>query len=151
MKSVVFFYRLDHDLLVDCDMFGPLLVALCLGFLQLLSGKATFGYIYGLGIVSSLSTYVLLNLMSQSESLDLYRTISILGYGLLPLTLLASVAVFVAVTSTLGFFLSAATILWCTATASRFFESALRMHHQRFLVAYPIGLLYTCFVLITIF
>lgn len=151
MKSVVLSYKLDHDLLIDCDMTGPLLIALCLGFCLLLRGKIHFGYIYGLGIVGCLSAYILLNLMSQIEAIDLYRTISILGYGLMPVVGLAFASLFTSLRGTVGLVMSVVCILWCTLTASRFFESALRMQHQRFLVAYPIGMLYTCFVLITVF
>ena len=42
-------------------------------------------------------------------------------------------------------------ILWSTHTATRFFEKALHMADQRYLIAYPVGLVYSCFVLITVF
>mmetsp|Transcript_8435 Transcript_8435/g.20663 ORF Transcript_8435/g.20663 Transcript_8435/m.20663 type:complete len:296 (-) Transcript_8435:274-1161(-) len=151
IKSVLLFQKLDHDLLVDCDMCGPLVIALALGFCLLFSGKIHFGYIYGLGITGCLGTYLLLNLMSQKEAIDVFRTASILGYGLLPVVGLAAISIIFSLRGTLGTILSPLCIIWCTATASRFFETALLMHHQRYLVAYPICLLYTCFVLITVF
>uniref|UniRef100_A0A7S2QRL5 Protein YIPF n=3 Tax=Lankesteria abbotti TaxID=340204 RepID=A0A7S2QRL5_9APIC len=123
MKSVLFFHKLDHDLLVDSDMSGPLFVAMSLGFCLLLSGKLHFGYIYGLGIVGCLGSYVLLNLMSSKDSIDLYRTMSILGYSLIPVVLLAFVSIFLPLRTTYGSVFSVLCILWCTATASRFFET----------------------------
>lgn len=151
MRSVLLFYKLDEYLLADSDMSGPLLIILTLGFSLLLSGKPIFGYIYGLGIMGGVGTYLLLNLMSQKQGIDLYRTMSILGYGLLPSDVLALLSLFVKLRTLTGTVVSVVCIFWCTATASRFFETALQMRHQRFLVAYPIGLLYTCFVLIIVF
>ena len=42
-------------------------------------------------------------------------------------------------------------MLWCAQSATRFFEGALHMRQQRYLIAYPALLLYTVFALITIF
>ena len=39
----------------------------------------------------------------------------------------------------------------CTLTATRFFERALDMREQRYLIAYPVTLLYSCFAMITVF
>ncbi|KAF8820094.1 putative protein yipf5, partial [Cardiosporidium cionae] len=128
MKAVLFFYRLEHDFLRQCDMCGPLCIAIALGFCHLLSGKPSFGYIYGLGIVGCFSTYILLNLMGQTESIDLYRTMSILGYGLLPIVGLAIISIFFSLRSIIGAILSILCILWCTATASRFFETVRPSH-----------------------
>lgn len=152
MRSALLFYRVDHDLLADCDLTGPLVLALCLGMCLLLRGKVHFGYIYGLGITGCAAAYILLNLMnSQGESIDMYRTMSILGYGLLPVVILAAISLIITLRSLVGTVLCVCAVLWGTSTASRFFETALRMEHQRFLVAYPIALLYACFVIITVF
>ena len=42
-------------------------------------------------------------------------------------------------------------VSWCTHSAASMFAAALNMVDQRLLIAYPIGLLYTGFALITIF
>ncbi|ETW39505.1 hypothetical protein PFNF135_05537 [Plasmodium falciparum NF135/5.C10] len=65
MKSVFLFYKIDHTLFENSDLSGPLIIVLSLGFILLLAGKASFSYIYLIGIVSSLSIYLLLNMMSQ--------------------------------------------------------------------------------------
>ena len=134
----------------DLDMGGPLFIALGLGVLLMFSGKVHFGYIYGLGLLGCVGAWLLVNVMSNKEkSIDLYTTMSICGYGLLPVVFLATIGVFVDLKGNLGFGLSFLTVLWCTMTASRFLECAVNMYHQRWLVAYPIALIYVCFVLIT--
>lgn len=52
---------------------------------------------------------------------------------------------------TVGYMLSTLSILWCTYAASGIFTAVLRMSDQRFLLAYPIGLLYGCFALLSVF
>ncbi|CRG94919.1 Yip1 protein, putative [Plasmodium gallinaceum] len=151
MKSVFMFYKIDHSLFENSDLSGPLLIVLSLGFILLLAGKASFSYIYLIGIVSSLSIYLLLNMMSQNLTLDLYRTISMLGYALLPLVILSIISILINLRSKKGYSISFFCILWSALTASRFFEVALCMNSQRYLVAYPIFLLYSCFALIIIF
>lgn len=151
MKSVFKFYTIDSSLFENSDLSGPLLIVLSLGFTLLLAGKASFSYIYLIGIVSSLSIYLLLNIMSQNLTLDLYRTISMLGYALLPLVILSSISIFLNLRTKKGYTISFFCILWSALTASRFFEAALQMNSQRYLIAYPIFLLYSCFALVIIF
>ncbi|CDU20020.1 protein transport protein YIP1, putative [Plasmodium yoelii] len=151
MKSVFTFYKIDHTLFENSDLSGPLLIILSLGFILLLVGKASFSYIYLIGIVSSLSMYLLLNVMSQNATLDLYCTISMLGYALLPLVILSFISILINLRSKKGYTISFFCISWSALTASKFFEAALRMNSQRYLIAYPIFLLYSCFALIIIF
>ena len=51
----------------------------------------------------------------------------------------------------IGYILAPLFILWCSSSASGMFVSILRMNDQRFLVAYPIGLFYACFALLSVF
>lgn len=94
---------------------------------------------------------MLINVMSQRGHIDLYRTMSILGYGLIPVVFLAAIGLIVELQSTFGSVLAVTCIGWATATSSRFFAIAIMMQEQRWLVAYPVGLVYTCFALITVF
>lgn len=151
MQGVAFFKRLDEDVLRDADLSGPLVICLALGTALLLAGKLQFGYIYGLAAGGSFGICMLINVMSQRGGIDLYRTMSILGYGLIPIVILAIIGIFVSLKSTFGTIASALCIAWSTATSSRFFATAISMHQQRWLVAYPVGLVYTFFTLITIF
>jgi len=51
----------------------------------------------------------------------------------------------------LGYMLSSLSIVWCTYAASGIFVAVLRMSDQRLLVAYPVGLVYGCFALLSVF
>ncbi len=46
-------------------------------------------------MLGCMGVYGLINLMSQTKRIDLYRAMSILGYSLLPLVFLAFIAVFI--------------------------------------------------------
>ena len=50
-----------------------------------------------------------------------------------------------------SYLLTFGVICWCALTSASIFEAALRMEHQKWLVAYPLFLCYSAFALITIF
>ncbi|KAJ1929761.1 hypothetical protein IWQ60_000913 [Tieghemiomyces parasiticus] len=141
---------IPKDLMDDADMSGPLVFCLLFGTFLLFSGKVHFGYIYGVGLLGCVSVYFLLNLMSES-GVDGYRTTSVLGYSLLPMVLLSGVSLLLKLSSNIGYILSCLAVLWCTYAASTMFVTVLSMSNQRLLVAYPVGLFYTCFALMTVF
>ncbi|PSR81143.1 hypothetical protein PHLCEN_2v6478 [Hermanssonia centrifuga] len=142
--------RVDERIMDDADLAGPLLFIICFGTFLLFSGKPQFGYIYGVGLLGSGSIYTLLNLMSE-KGIDAYRVASVLGYCLLPMVGVGALSVMVTLDGTLGYLLSTLSVLWCTWSASTIFVAVLRMSDQRLLVAYPIGLLYGCFALLSVF
>ena len=135
------------------------------------SGKLHFGYIYGFGLLGCCGMYLLVNLMQGVEGLvpaggeaaaaaaadgsgsgaparlGLTLTVSMLGYCLLPIVLLAALAVFFSLHGLHGMVLGVAAILWSTLSCARFFEVALRMSDRKWLIAYPAGLFYACFAL----
>lgn len=134
----------------DADLAGPLVFCMLLGTCLLMTGKVHFGYIYGFGVVGCLIMYVILNLMSE-EAISVDRTMSVLGYSLLPIVLLAVFNIFINLKAAVGMALALIVIMWCTVNATRLFEKALSMQEQRYLVAYPVTMLYACFALLTIF
>lgn len=87
--------------------------------------------------------------MSQ-KGLQAYQTCSVLGYCLLPMIFLSLLSTFFS-NSSWKLFISLIFILWSTWSATSMFVSALEMHKQKFLVAYPLGLLYFTFALLSIF
>lgn len=151
MQGIIFYKKIDEEILRDADWSGPIMIYFLLCMCLLLGGKVSFGYVYGLLFTGCGSIYLLINVMSQKGGIDLYRTISILGYGLIPTVFLAFIGIFISLKSTFGTLASILMIAWATATSSRFFATAISMHQQRWLVAYPVGLVYTCFALITVF
>jgi hypothetical protein len=84
---------------------------------------------------------------SAPARLGLTLTVSMLGYCLLPIVLLAALAVFFNLHGLHGMVLGVAAILWSTLSCARFFEVALRMSDRKWLIAYPAGLFYACFAL----
>jgi len=134
----------------DSDMAGPLLVALALGAAMLLRGKVHFGYIYGMGLFGCGSLWLVMTLMSE-KGVDIYQTSSILGYCLLPMVLLAFFSAFLATTGHVMFGLTVLAVAWCSWRSSEMMVLAMDVQHERALVAYPIGLFYACFALISVF
>lgn len=151
MKGVALFKQIEEDVLADLDLSGPIAILVALATCLLLAGKISFSSVYGFGLSGCIGIWMLINVMSQKGGIDLYRTMSILGYGLIPTVILAFLGIFASLKSTAGTIISAICILWSTATSSRFFATAIAMHQQRWLVAYPVGLFYTCFTLLTVF
>nr|CCA20797.1 conserved hypothetical protein [Albugo laibachii Nc14] len=145
--------QINEHILDDADLAGPLVYCFVFGMCLLLSAKVHFGYIYGFGVISCLSMYLLMNLLSPQRTIDIYRVCSVLGYCLLPIIALAALNIVLSIKDLgfVGFAVASVCAMWSTHTASRFFEKALFMSEQKYLVAYPIMLVYSCFVLITVF
>lgn len=137
----------------DADLAGPLAFALGLGGELLLSGKLHFGYVYGFGLSGCFFMTILLNLLNPNGAVSMWTVISILGYALLPVNLLAGINILMRVhkLGIWGMVMAVLTIAWCTTASARLFERGCNMRDQRFLVAYPTALLYSAFVIITIF
>jgi hypothetical protein len=134
----------------DSDLAGPLCFILAFGSFLMLSGKLHFNYIYGIGLLGCLAIYALLNLMAVSGA-AICTVVSVLGYCLLPIVGLSGLSVLFSLTGVLGNILTGLAVLWCTASSSKLFVTALEMRDQQLLVAYPCGLLYAVFALITMF
>ena len=140
----------DPTILQDTDLAGPLAFCLAYGSLLLLSGKVHFGYIYGIGLLGCIALYLLLNLMSI-EAVGFGVVVSVLGYCILPMAGLAGINVLISLQGVMGLIITSSAIIWCSWSASKLFVTALGMHQQQPLVAYPCALLYAVFALITIF
>ncbi|GAA5860053.1 hypothetical protein JCM5353_004275 [Sporobolomyces roseus] len=136
----------DPHIMDDADLAGPLVFCFVFASFLLLSGKPQFSYIYGVALIGSASMYALLNLMSP-HGIDAYRTASVLGYCILPLVLLSMFNVVLNLDGMTGYLLSSIFVLWSTYSSSSIFATVLSLSHQRFLVAYPVGLLYSAFSL----
>jgi hypothetical protein len=138
----------------DADLAGPIVLCLLLGAEMVMSGKLQFGYIYGFGLFGCLCMTLILNLMSPQEPISVWTVASILGYALLPVNLLGIVKIVLmnlGNLQTLGRILGLVTVVWSTTASTRLLELGCNLREQRYLVAYPIALLYSAFVLMTIF
>lgn len=141
---------IDDELMQDSDLAGPILFFLLFGTFLLLSGKSNFGYIYGLGLLGTLIQYSVLNGMAQ-RSIGVLKTMSVLGYCMLPLASTAAVGIFAPLKNVLGYTLGTFVVLWCATSASAIFVAYLHLHEVRVLVAYPLVLFYGVFSLLTLF
>jgi protein YIPF5/7 len=85
----------DNDIATYDDMAGPLLVFIMFGLLELLKGKVEFGNIYGFGLTGCIGVYLIINLLSRrGQYVELYSCMSILGYSLLPMCIIAAISIF---------------------------------------------------------
>ena len=89
--------------------------------------------------------YSLINLLTE-RGVELYSTISTLGYSLLPFVFLAIGSLFCNLATPIGVFFSLFIVAWSTISATRFFEHSLQASEQRFLIGYPIMLFYGVFL-----
>jgi hypothetical protein len=142
--------QVSEHILDDTDLAGPVCFCLLLGAILLLSGKVHFGYIYGFSMCGCLSLQGIISLM-HPIGLDFWQTCSVLGYCLLPVIFLAALATILRLRGILGLIFGGACIAWCTLSATRLIDAKLNLTEQYWLVAYPVMLLYSCFVIITIF
>lgn len=136
----------------EYDLAGPLAFCIALAvFLLISGGKANFGYVYGLAVISCLMMYVLLRLMTTTNEITLLSVASVLGYALLPIVMLSGTGVIITLQSGVGFVLSCIAVIWSSLAASRIFVIMSADKSQRPLIAYPCALLYSVFVLLVIF
>lgn len=146
-----------QDIVQDADLAGPIAFCLILGAEMVLTGKLQFGYIYGFGVFGCLSMTLIVNLMSPlAEGISVWTVSSVLGYALIPVNVLAAVKLlfmndYLFNLQALGRFLGLLTVAWSTVASTRLLELGCGLREQRYLIAYPVALLYSAFVMITIF
>lgn len=86
------FRSIDGALVEDADCWGPILFLLLFAASLLLAGKSLFSFIYGVAAIGLIGIYTILNLMSET-GIDGQRTISVLGYCLLPMAILSWISI----------------------------------------------------------
>uniref|UniRef100_A0A0N5AWC3 Protein YIPF n=1 Tax=Syphacia muris TaxID=451379 RepID=A0A0N5AWC3_9BILA len=150
-KTLAVLNPVGSVVIADQDLAGPLVFCLLFGASLLLHGKLSFGYIYGIGGLSCVGMYALLNIMAAEKSISFTCTASVLGYCLLPMALLSMLAAVLSLQGAIGGILSAAAVLWCSVSSSKLFVTTLAVDRQRLLIAYPCTLLYSVFALLAIF
>lgn len=62
-----------------------------------------------------------------------------------------AISIIISLKGFLGFILGIGVMVWCSYSATRLLESKLNLTEQKWLVAYPVALFYSCFILITVF
>ncbi|KAK8804105.1 hypothetical protein WA171_000198 [Blastocystis sp. BT1] len=145
--------RIDSVLVNDADLTGPILFCFILSVFLLLKGRIQFGYTFGFFFAGCFLIYILLNLLNENPSTKISMTLvtSILGYSIIPLVFLALYSVFFNTKNTFGLILGVLSIIWSSFSASRFIELLLGSKDQRYIIMYPLLLLYATFAMITSF
>ena len=143
--------EVDPSLMKDADLSGPLIFVGVLGTFLLLRGKLQYGHLFGLLIFGSFGLNLLLNLMSQVNQIDYIRTLSIVGYSMIPMVGLAGISVAANLRGWFGVFCGISAIAWCTQTSTRFFMASLGMIESKWLISYLVCMYYCIFVLVTVF
>uniref|UniRef100_A0A182QEN5 Protein YIPF n=1 Tax=Anopheles farauti TaxID=69004 RepID=A0A182QEN5_9DIPT len=138
----------------ETDLAGPILFCLSLAAcLSISNSKAQFGYIYGLSTISVLVMFCLISLMCNAveSHVTVSAVASVLGYSMLPIVFLSLIGVFFSLNNLYGMLLAGAAVLLATIGSSRIFCLMTGDPHQRYLIAYPCGLLFTTFSLLVLF
>jgi protein YIPF5/7 len=142
----------------DTDLAGPITFYLTLAFCLFLSDsrKDMFGYVYGLSVITVFFMYILMKLMSTTinepqDYITLSSVASILGYSILPIVWLSVPGIFFSLNNKFGIILAAAAVFLSTKAASRVFCLMTGDQKQRYLIAYPCGLIYVIFALLVLF
>lgn len=142
----------------ETDLAGPVAFYLALAFCLFLSdtGRDMFGYVYGLSVITVIFMYILMKLMSttMNESqnyITLSSVASILGYSILPIVWLSVPGIFYSLNNKFGIMLAGAAVFLSTTAASRIFCLMTGDQNQRYLIAYPCGLIYVIFALLVLF
>lgn len=140
------------NILYETDLAGPAALCILLGACLLLAGsKAHFGYVYGLVMISCISMYILLTLMTTGGNITFGSVASVLGYCLLPVVVLSVLGIFLPLYSPVGSMCAALAVLWSSLSASKLFVMMSGDLQQRPLIAYPCVLLYGAFALAVVF
>jgi hypothetical protein len=139
----------------DGDLAGPFFFCIALGCLLLLTGKVHFGYIFGMGMAGCISLFLLLNVMSE-KVVDFQYTVSTLGYCLCPTIILGGWRLLAGIGLNIlpwwmTFPMGIGLIGWSSMCATNIFVDGLGMDDQRYLILYPVFLLYSMFAIISIF
>jgi len=140
----------SSEVINEVDLTGPFVFCMALGAAMLMVGKVQFGYIYGIGAVGVIGMWFLLNLMAPKGA-HVGVIASVLGYCILPIVILSVINILIDLKGIIGTVASIAAVLWCAVSASRLFSDGLEMKRQQILVAYPCGILYAVFALLTVF
>lgn len=128
------------------------MIVIILGTILLLQGKFHFKYIYGYGLTGSLCVFGLLRYsLGPSHTLSLYTIMSVLGYCLVPFTVLAVVAAFTPMDNLYGAVMSVGIVCWSTLAATKFIVGTLMVPNKKVLVGVSVLAFYSCFLLATLF
>ncbi|KAI5180411.1 protein YIPF5/7 [Nematocida sp. AWRm80] len=131
---------------ISDDTIGPMLFLSLFTILLLIRGRVYISYIYFLSIINILFIYTILNTLIN---IDMYSTISIMGYSFLP-TLIFSLINIIFPGKSIKMAFGVLFGLWSTFCAVKNARYKYNVQNKTLLITYPIFLVYLCFIIIAI-
>lgn len=138
-------FRLNPALHDSADLSGSFLYYMTFCLFQMLAGKVQFGVVLGWIVVFSIFLYVVFNMLQgKNGNLDLYRSLSLVGYSLLPVVVFSALSLFIPQGFVVAnFILAAVFVMWSTRVCSfLLLEGASRgdEHHGSYIGTDTLGL-----------
>ncbi|KAK2949552.1 putative YIPF5 like protein [Blattamonas nauphoetae] len=141
------FGKPDTDAWAEGDLTGFVVFIVVFCFLILVKGKHEIGYIMGFSIIGSFLVYFLLNMMAPADSLTSYKVISVLGFSLLPLLILALFSLVINLKGVVGVLITIVLAVWCSFAATNILVAMMGYYDIRYLVGYPLFLFFMTFAI----
>lgn len=141
----------DFSFVKNGDLSGPITFVALYTLGLVLNRKVHFGYIYFISLLTTLSTYFLLNVL-DTKRIGLLECCSVLGYSFLPVVFFSFASIVTGALG-LGFRLCCgiACAVWASYTACEVFCQYLSLSNRRLVLGYPLLLAYLGFVVIVLF
>ncbi|EJW04605.1 hypothetical protein EDEG_01189 [Edhazardia aedis USNM 41457] len=131
------------------DITGPLIFMFFYALCLFANGKMHFGYVYFITLSSNLLIYFLLNVIKTTQKgVEFVKCFSILGYSFVPVMGFAFINIILA---PFKYILGIFAAFWSCYVASIVFCRYLEMEDKKFIIGYPILLVYICYVLLVVF
>jgi hypothetical protein len=150
LMSTILFTKPNSHFIQKPDLTGPLMLGTLLGFLLTLKSKVNFGFIYGFGFFGSLCIYFMSNMLLKNNHINLFNLISILGYCITPIVVIAFFNLFFSMKNFGGVFFALFCAFMATFLVLKFLGTSFDFANRKILFGYPIFLFYFTFVLVII-
>lgn len=148
-ESLRVFFCKGSSELQGRDLFGPFLFFALFALVLVARGRVHFGYLYFLSIISSVFIYGLATLMSQAP-IDLFGVVNILGYAFIPTLIFSWISAILPIAKGVKVAFGVGFGLWSMFVSTQGITQRYQVQQKFLLLAYPILLVYLCFVIIAV-
>eukprot|EP00771_Trimastix_marina_P001434 gnl/Trimastix_PCT/2508.p1 GENE.gnl/Trimastix_PCT/2508~~gnl/Trimastix_PCT/2508.p1 ORF type:complete len:268 (+),score=48.10 gnl/Trimastix_PCT/2508:45-848(+) len=143
VKAIFFPFNIESDVFLSkSDFWGPLFIVILYALLIVWGQFRILRWVLLLWFVGSYIIYFLARV--QGSKLNYSQTLSVIGYSLLPLVLTVLLCLFLGSVPPLALLARILGTAWSAYSAARAMTDA--MASKRFLIVYPIFLLFTIFL-----
>lgn len=131
------------------DMIGPILFMLVFGGILKFKGVVHFGYLYCLSILSCFFVYFV-SILISNNSIRAVGVVNTLGYSMIPIVLFSLLSGIFSGGKNFKLLIGGLFSLWATVVSTKEITRRFRMENKGILLGYPIFLVYTCFIMISV-